>query len=761
MTPAVDGARLARTSLLAMALALGWAGAAMAADTAADEDGDSITVTGQQMVEANTYTGKHQNAAIGLDLSPRETPQTITVLTRQLLDDQRIETIDDVLGKTPGVTSYAQDNAGRTTYRSRGFDITNYKIDGMQVDGQTNFSGVGTSMNMDLYDNLQIIRGANGLLGGTGDPSATIYLQRKAPGTKLGAQGMLTLGNWNKRRVMGDLNLPITRDGHVRSRLVFTDESTDTFRVREHINRRGVLANVAVDLGPRTVLNGGIQYERTRNDGASWGSNVSIWFADGSLANLPRSTNPVTNWSVGKRESTTAFATLDHQWGKDWQLRLSYAHTEGSSYSNIGVVKVNNAARNVGGFAGFWGQDGTGGYLNGIHSEYEAKRENVDISLSGSFHLFGRDHQVMAGFNGYQNRQTEFAFSTALGNCNIAGVVPYSGCQYRAAGLPIADWRTWDGSYANYNTFRTNARGVDSVRNVGGYLAGRFSLAEGLSAILGGRLSDYKAWGGDYSVANVYTGDATSRSHQAAVFTPYAGLVYDLTRVFSVYGSYTDVFTSQGNLRDADNKLLDPVRGSSYEAGIKGAFYGGKLNASLALFRNKQSNVAESTGAVNDITGETIYRTINGVISKGVDVDASGEVLPGWNIFMGYSYLDVKGVTYRQDPHHQFRLSTSYTLPGAWNRLTIGGGLSSQSNTQWSTNPGRPLGGGRYDASNLTVGGYTLVNLMARYQVTKEIQISANVNNLTDKTYYRQYGFYDGLIYGDPRSYSVTLRARI
>jgi len=234
-----------------------------------------------------------------------------------------------------------------------------------------------------------------------------------------------------------------------------------------------------------------------------------------------------------------------------------------------------------------------------------------------------------------------------------------------------------------------------------------------------------------------------------------------VTREISLYASYTDMFTPQGNLRDENDKLLDPVTGSSYEAGIKGAFYGGKLNTSLAFYRNKQSNVAESTGLINDTTGETIYRAVSGVISKGIDLDASGEVLPGWNLFFGYSYLDVKGLSYQRDPHHVARLSTSYTLPGALDRLTIGGGISSQSKTEWSTNPGRPLGGGQYDASNLTVGGYTLINLMARYQVTDNIQISANITNLTDKTYYRQYGFYDGLIYGEPRSYSVTLRARI
>lgn len=745
-----------RGSLAALAIALCFAQPAVADE--ADED--SIVVTGQRTEDTKSYTGHEASIAIGLPLSLRETPQTVTVVTRQLLDDQQIETIDDVLGTTPGVTSYANDNAGRTTYRARGFDITNYRIDGMQVDGQTNFSGGGASTNMDLYDSVQIVRGANGLLGGTGDPSATIYLQRKQPTTTLGASGMLTLGNWNKRRVMGDLNVPVTTDGGVRARLVFTDESTDTFREREHIDRRGILANVAVNLGPQTVLNGGIQYERARNDGASWGSNVSIWFADGTLANLPRKTNPVTDWSVAKRESTTAFVNLDHRWDNGWHLKLGYARTEGETYNNIGVAKVNNAARNVGGFAGFWNRDGTGGYLNGIHSEYETGRDNVDVTLSGPIHLFGREHQLMFGVNGYRDRVTEYAFSAALGNCSIAGVAPWSGCQYRAAGLPIDDWRTWDGSYANYETFRTDARAVDRTRNIGGYAAGRFSLMDGLTAIVGGRISDYKAHGGDYNVSNVWKADATT-TRQKGVFTPYAGLVYDVTREISLYASYTDMFTPQGNLRDENDNLLDPVTGSSYEAGVKGAFYDGKLNASLAFFRNKQSNVAESTGLLNDVTGETIYRLVDGVISKGIDLDASGEVLPGWNLFFGYSYLDVKGLSYQRDPHHVVRLSTSYTLPGAWNRLTIGGGISSQSQTEWSTNPGRPLGNGQYDATNLKVGGYTLVNLMARYQVTENIQLSANVTNLTDKTYHRQYGFYDGLIYGEPRSYSVTLRARI
>ncbi|MCJ1960438.1 TonB-dependent siderophore receptor, partial [Novosphingobium mangrovi (ex Hu et al. 2023)] len=717
----------------------------------------TIVVTGQRTEDTKSYTAEETSISIGLPISPRETPQTVTVITRQLLDDQQIETIDDVLATAPGITSYQNDNAGRTTYRARGFDVSNYRIDGMQVDGQSNFSGGGASTNMDLYDSVQIVRGANGLLGGTGDPSATIYLQRKQPGTELGASGSLVLGNWDKRRVMGDLNAPITADGNVRGRLVFSDESTDTFREREHADRRAILANFAANLTPTTVLNAGVQYERTVNKGSSWGTNVSIWFADGTLANLPRSTNPVADWSVSRRKATTAFVNLDHRFANDWHVKMGYARTDSSAYNNLGIAKIN---RGGSGYAGFWNQDGTGAYLNAMHSEYSEDRDNVAVTLNGPLHLFGREHQLMFGFNGFWSESTSWTFDGDLGNCTIGGVPTFRGCQYRAEGLPIDDWRSWDGSYANFETFRTDARGIDRTRNIGGYAAGRFSLADGLTAIVGARISDYKTSGGDYDIANIYTAD-TDPTHEKGVFTPYAGLVYDVTDTLSVYASYTDVFTPQGNLRDEDDRLLPPVTGSSYEAGIKGAFYGGKLNTSLAFYRNEQSNVAENTGELNEVTGLDIYRTVDGVVSKGIDFDASGELLPGWNVFFGYSYLDVSGLSYQRDPHSQLRLSTSYTLPGALDRLTIGGGITAQSKTEWSTNPGRPLGDGTYDDSNLDVSGYTLVNLMARFQATENIQISANVTNLTDKTYYRQFGFYDGLIYGEPRSYSVTLRAKL
>jgi len=750
--------------VLALAIAFALPVAASAADASTAEVSaeaqpttlDGLEVTARQS-QADSYTLPASRAAIGLDLSLRQTPQSVTTVTRQQMDDLSIESINDVLTSTTGITTYSLDNAGRTTFRARGFDIGNFKVDGMLVNGQSSLSGGGGALNMDLYDHVQVVRGANGLLGGTGDPSATVYLERKRPTREFGGAASVTVGSHDKRRVMADVNLPLTADGRVRSRFVASAEDSDSYRQREELQRVAGLASFAADLGDATVVNFGVQYEKTRNGAASWGANVPIWWADGSRANLPRSTNPAADWSVSKRDATTVFASVDQQLGAGWTLRVAAAHDRGETYNNYGVAKVNNAARGQG-FAGFWNPDGTGAFLNAFHGESENRRDNLDISVNGPLQLFGREHQLMAGFNGYRSELTDYTFSAALGNCNIAGVAPWSGCQYRAVGLPIDDWRTWDGSYAPFETFRTPARTKTITQNLGGYVAGRFSLAEPLSLVLGSRISNYKTYAQTYSKSDVRSRGAASG--EQGVVTPYAGLVWDFAEDYSAYVSYTDVFSPQGNVRDANDSLLDPVTGKSYEAGIKGEWADGTLNAALAVFRNEQNNVAESTGLVHPETGLTIYRPVDGVVSKGADLEVSGRLAEGLNVYAGYTWLQVDGLSYRQDPRHLLRLNAAWTLPGALSRLTVGGGLSVQSGTVMSTNPGRPLGNGQYDASNLPLGGYTLVNLMARYALTDAVQLAVNVNNLTDKVYYNQFGFYDGLIFGEPRTTTFSVRVR-
>lgn len=148
---------------------------------------DPLNVEGTQpSADENTgqlgYTVKSTTSSTGMKLTPRQTPQSVTTITQEQMADRQITNIEQALDSAPGVTMSKSEVGGRTEYRARGYPITNWKTDGLQFQGGSDFSGAGSSLNMDMYERIDIVRGANGLLGGTGDPSATVNLIRKRPG---------------------------------------------------------------------------------------------------------------------------------------------------------------------------------------------------------------------------------------------------------------------------------------------------------------------------------------------------------------------------------------------------------------------------------------------------------------------------------------------------------------------------------------------------------------------------------------------------
>lgn len=174
-----------RIKPLAFFVAVAISGGAMAADSKPLEL-DATQIEDSALLPADDagqlgYTVESTRSSTGLALTPRQTPQSVTTITRQQMDDRDIHTIEQALETTPGVTANKSEVGGRTDYRARGYSISNWKVDGLQTQGGSDFSGSGNALNMDLYERIDIVRGANGLLGGTGDPSATVNLIRKAP----------------------------------------------------------------------------------------------------------------------------------------------------------------------------------------------------------------------------------------------------------------------------------------------------------------------------------------------------------------------------------------------------------------------------------------------------------------------------------------------------------------------------------------------------------------------------------------------------
>jgi outer membrane receptor for monomeric catechols len=134
---------------------------------------DSTTTEG-----TGSYTPRATAASTGLPLTLRETPQSVTVVTRQRMDDENMLSLVDVMASTPGISVQNYDSE-RYSFNSRGFSVSNYMYDGIPTSFDTGYAAGESSLDPIIYDRVEVVRGATGLLTGAGNPSASINLVRK------------------------------------------------------------------------------------------------------------------------------------------------------------------------------------------------------------------------------------------------------------------------------------------------------------------------------------------------------------------------------------------------------------------------------------------------------------------------------------------------------------------------------------------------------------------------------------------------------
>ena len=195
----------------------------------------TVTVTAQSDASGVTegtgaYTTHKVRTATKMDLSIRETPQSVSVVTQQQMRDANMQSLDDVTDALPGVT-YSKLGTERSYFYSRGFQITDLQIDGMSTSMAESFSADAMSLNnMAIYDRVEVVRGANGLLQGSGNPSAVINLVRKRPTREFQMSAELGAGSWADYRAQLDVSGPLNAAGSVRGRAVVFDNQANSFK---------------------------------------------------------------------------------------------------------------------------------------------------------------------------------------------------------------------------------------------------------------------------------------------------------------------------------------------------------------------------------------------------------------------------------------------------------------------------------------------------------------------------------------------------
>ncbi len=674
---------------------------------------------------SGSFTTRTMSSATHLPLTMRETPQSVTVLSSARIEADNLVDMLDIAKATPGLQLSTND--ARPSLMSRGYSVDSITQDGIKSEYIGDEDTLG---NLAMQDRVEVVRGATGLVSGGGNPSAAVNMVRKRPTSTWQFKGSTSVGSWDDYRLMADMSGPLTEDGRIRGRVVgYVQKAGDYYDLAFNDKRLGYVT-VDVDLTAQTTLNVGYsQVYSNRN--RSWGGLPTSY--EGHHLGLPRSTFGGADWEYDKNKADTLYVSLAHDFGAGWKLNANGAHVR-RSYDMLATWLVNTP--------------GAGGYGHVWYAAQTPRRQTaLDLKLSGPVSWFGRQHDLLLGATVNRQSRSSDEWFAGWDDPITSGVnlATWNHVAPRPDTSPASPWLT------HYPTARDKQ---DSL-----YSAGKFSMTGTLDLLLGARLDWYDKedpWGGDPFKLNAH-------------LTKYAGLTWKFADPHSAYVSYSDIFMPQ-NLRDQSGSVLPPRSGKTYEIGVKGEYLGGALNGSAALFRTEESNRPAylSDQSACTIAPQPCYAAAGLVRTEGVDIELQGALTPHWQVGAGLTWSETRfrkdanpaNIGQRLDttsPTTLFKLSTQYTLPGALNRLTLGGRINWQSKMYWEVE--NAYG----NVARNQQGARAIVDLSASYRLTKNVSIKLDINNVFDKVYYSAIGYGDSWgsseVYGRPRSALLTLNA--
>lgn len=672
----------------------------------------TVNVTGKnrstRTENRDSYTTSAMRTTTGLALSPKETPQSVSVITKTQISEQGITNLADALKTTTGVNVIR--DTGIPRFQSRGFYIDQIEEDGISstVPGAINNPMYDAqSMNdISVYDHIEVVRGATGLTQANGEPGGTVNAVRKRPTSERIIQGEAQIDRFGKVRTTGDFSGRLNDEGTLRGRAVVALERDKNFKDRVKGGNATLYGVMDASVGDNTKITWGGLYQRKHTKPDDWG--VAL--------NLPRDTYLGYNWNKGVYDKANAFAEVEHYFNDNWRYtgKLDYNYNENTK-KNSGIYNTSTS------YSGYTpGSTLTSGWLS--RYDNDEKQLTFKNNLNGKFEIAGVPQEIF----------TEYTYTHTKNNGSRRQYNPrVSFDPMTFTGNEISEPADW------YATPYQMYWETHSKRTTHALLLGfRFNmLKEKLHIMAGTRWNHIKS---KYITDYFYTGgsidnDPDSVSDRKTVrFNPYFAVTYDLTPNQSLYASYTSIFKPNSNQRK-DKSYLDPVTGANYEIGWKGEWFDRKLNTSFALFDIEQKNRAVQVWDTAD--QKWYWEPVGKVRSRGIEAEISGNLSEDWKLFAGYTfnrskYLEAEskgtvpaGTNFSlHTPKHMLRLHTSYNLPFGGKKWTIGGGVTAQSKTA--------------SLYGVKRGGHAVFNANIDYQASKNLKLALISTNLFNRYYY-------------------------
>jgi catecholate siderophore receptor len=672
----------------------------------------SVTVTG---TEDRASHAKRSMTATKTDTALIDTPQSISVITKEQIRDQAAQSVAEALRYVPGV-GFAQGEGNRETPIIRGVSTTgDFFVDGVRDDVQ---------YYRDLYniERVEVFRGPNAMIFGRGATGGLLNRVSKTPDWKPAASGSLTLGSGSNKRITADLNQPINDDFAFRLNALYEDSGS--YRDGVSLKRRGINPTLTWRVSSRTQATFGYEYfkdDRIADRGIP------------SFNGRPVDTSPGTFFGNAAASPTgtslnAMTAVIEHEFAGGLTLRNRTRWSDQDKfYQNV--------------FPGKTDATGSAVDLSAYNNATQRKSLFNQTDLTYALHTGSVRHTLLAGAE-FSRQDTDNFRNTGYFPGGVTSVsVPVSN---PVSLLPV--------------TFRqsaTDANNSGRAKVAAFYLQDQIELSPSFQVIAGLRYDQFKV---------DFTNNRNSQQFSPSdnLVSPRLGLIYKPLEDMSVYTNYSVAYLprsgDQLSSLSATNASLAPEKFKNYELGVKWDMRA-NLSATAAVFRLDRTHVV-----VLDPTDLTNTRTIlsNGQRVQGLELTLAGNITPAWSTTGGYAYTDAKfvadtsatlrtGASIAQVPKHTLSWWNRYDFTPAW---AVAVGVIYRTNmfaaNEEIPTPSTPV-------PNVLLPGYSRVDTAVYYKLDTKTNLQINVENLFNKKYFLNAHSNNNITPGSPRALRVSL----
>ncbi|GLH50401.1 TonB-dependent receptor [Pseudomonas lactis] len=665
-----------------------WAEQAPAENASIELQATNVTATADLESAQGPVQGYHATrsaSATRTDTAIHETPQSISVVSKDVVEDLGATRLQDALDYAGGVGRANNfGGQGLTTFTVRGFTTGEFYRNGFPINrGYPNMPDANT------IERLEVLRGPATMLYGRGDPGGTFNVVSKQPlaertvtlGSQLNDQGM-------KRGTL-DASGPLDEEGRLAYRLNVVGEGGDTFRDHVETERYGVTPVITWQATDDTKVTFEGDFMRNNHP------------LDRGLTRFPNQRGTPsrdTFWGdkdAGKLHNDNNMAQLrfEHALSDNWTLGGGFQWLDGSLKGN--AIEANGP--------GSLGTDGRTLQRNFNYRKLEWTDKDYQLNLTGHFSTGGFDHTLLTGieYEDYDYKSIIQRSSAVAGTYPIDIFDPVYG-QIRPA------------------LTRTPTHDKENLKTYAAFVQDQVALTERLKVLAGARFERFEH---DYQ-------NYVGKSWQAAdnAVTPRVGVIYDLTDTIAVYADAARSFKpNTGASREGGG--FAPEKGKSYEMGIKWEALDRQLSVDAAIYQIEKKNVLTT-----DPVDNTFSVAAGQVRSRGFDLNVAGNLTPEWRVIGGYAYVDAEvtrdntlrsGTRLMNIPRNSFSLLNVYEFQdGALKGLGLGvGGKYVDQRAGQTAN------------TAFSMDAYTVVDLLGYYKVNERVRLNLDVKNLFNREY--------------------------